>query len=172
MFVFDNWHAALWNLTSMFWILQLLLLDYGFVSWHFEFLSEVTKISWLILVCEEFACSEVWLYGDRTIRMSYSFCNWDLNSLRSFLLWNLLTLLSLISYTRLAIFSFDLKFSFALSGIWYWRLCISDWVVCMFDWLQLISRIWSDKRDLLIEATTQIRTLLCGGERHPINLFF
>lgn len=41
----------------------------------------------------------------------------------------------------------------------------------MFDWLQLISCIWSDKRDLLIEATTQIRTLLCGGERHPINLF-
>ncbi|ESQ49490.1 hypothetical protein EUTSA_v10020485mg [Eutrema salsugineum] len=27
---------------------------------------------------------------------------------------------------------------------------------------KLISRIWSDKRDLLIEATTQIRTLLCG----------
>ncbi|XP_056842401.1 importin subunit alpha-7 isoform X2 [Raphanus sativus] len=26
----------------------------------------------------------------------------------------------------------------------------------------LISRIWSDKKDLLIEATTQIRTLLCG----------
>lgn len=40
----------------------------------------------------------------------------------------------------------------------------------MFDWLQLISRIWSDKRDLLIEATTRIRTLLCGGERNPINL--
>ncbi|KAL1211761.1 Importin subunit alpha-7 [Cardamine amara subsp. amara] len=27
---------------------------------------------------------------------------------------------------------------------------------------KLISRIWSDKRDLLLEATTQIRTLLCG----------
>ncbi|CAN8269639.1 unnamed protein product [Cochlearia groenlandica] len=27
---------------------------------------------------------------------------------------------------------------------------------------KLISRIWSDQRDLLIEATTQIRTLLCG----------
>lgn len=31
--------------------------------------------------------------------------------------------------------------------------------------IQLISRIWSDKKELLIEATTQIRTLLCGGER-------
>lgn len=28
--------------------------------------------------------------------------------------------------------------------------------------IQLISRIWSDKKELLIEATTQIRTLLCG----------
>ncbi|KAF2547145.1 hypothetical protein F2Q70_00023937 [Brassica cretica] len=35
--------------------------------------------------------------------------------------------------------------------------------VRIFDWvIQLISRIWSDKKELLIEATTQIRTLLCG----------
>ncbi|KAF2558368.1 hypothetical protein F2Q68_00018231 [Brassica cretica] len=38
-----------------------------------------------------------------------------------------------------------------------------DQNVRVFDWvIQLISRIWSDKKELLIEATTQIRTLLCG----------
>ncbi|KAF3608229.1 hypothetical protein DY000_02051379 [Brassica cretica] len=38
-----------------------------------------------------------------------------------------------------------------------------DQNVRIFDWvIQLISRIWSDKKELLIEATTQIRTLLCG----------
>ena len=38
-------------------------------------------------------------------------------------------------------------------------------VIGSFTTPRRMALFWSDKKDLLIETTTQIRTLLCGGER-------